>query len=87
MRESRIEATRRRLKTVRTWAAVGSAVLFGGTFLAARASHAASAPSTSAQTSDTATQSEDDSTQSFDFGDSSLGSSGGSAPTITSGSS
>jgi hypothetical protein len=87
MSESRIETTRRRLKTVRTWAAVGSAVLFGGTFLAARASHAASSPSTSTQTADTATQTENDSTESFDFGDSSIGSSEGSAPAIASGSS
>jgi hypothetical protein len=86
MSESRIEGTRRRLKTVRTWTAVGSAVLFGGTFLAARASHAASAPTGSTQTTDL-TQTEDDSTQSFDFGDSSLGSSGGFAPAIASGSS
>jgi hypothetical protein len=86
MSETRIEMTRRRLKTVRTWTAVGSAALFGGTFLAARASHAASAPASSTQTADT-TQTEDDSTQSFDFGDSSVGSSGGFAPSIASGSS
>jgi hypothetical protein len=86
MSETRIERTRRRLKTVRTWTAVGSAVLFGGTFLAARASHAASAPASPTQTADT-TQTGDDSIQSFDFGDSSLGSSGGTAPAITSGSS
>jgi hypothetical protein len=86
MSETRIEATRRRLKAVRTWAALGSAVLFGGTFLAARASHAASSPAGSPQTDDTA-EIEDDSTQSFDFGDSSIGSSGGSAPSVASGSS
>jgi hypothetical protein len=87
MSESRIEATRRRLKVVRTWAAVGSAVLFGGAFLAARASHAASSPGTSTQTADTTAEGEDDPTRSFDFGDSSLGSSGGAAPSVASGSS
>jgi len=86
MSESRIETTRRRLKTVRTWAVVGSAVLFGGTFLAARASHAASSGTGSTQTADSVTQTDDDSTQSFDFGDSSLGSSAGSPPSIASGS-
>jgi hypothetical protein len=80
MSESRIARTRRRLKTVRTWAAVGSAVLFGGTFLAARASHAASSGASS-------TRQQNETTQSFDFGDSSLGSSGGSAPSISGGSS
>ena len=73
------------MKTVRTWAVVGSAALFGGTFLAARASHAASrAPATpqSAETDDGL-----DTTQSFDFGDSSIAPSGGTAPSITSGSS
>jgi hypothetical protein len=84
---SRLDATRRSLRTVRfgigAVAAAGLAV-FG---IAARASHpGASAPVSRSQATSASAASEDDTTQAFGFGGGSIGS-GTDAPSVQSGAS
>jgi hypothetical protein len=82
--ESRIEATRRRLQTVRIAIATAAVVAFGALVGFARASHPATGtPSSSdeqAQTSDDGQQSDE-----FGFGDGSIGPSFGGGSSLQTG--
>ena len=85
---SRFESVRRGLRTVRIGVVAASLALFGGAFVAARNSHAASG--TSEPTDNTAVDDGyyDETYDDFGFGDSSIGpSEGGEAPSLRSGSS
>jgi hypothetical protein len=79
---TRIETAKRHLRTVRIAVAAGSVALFGGTVVAARASHAASG--TTPQPVNAGFDDDAEGANDFEFGDGSIGPSQDAVPSLQS---